>query len=63
MRDEFDEFDEFDQQAKTTLPNINYRAVTRRQRNAPDALCIYYIILSLVMCNRQSCFDAIVRFL
>ena len=33
-----DEFDEFDQQAKATLPNINYRAVTRRQRNAPDAL-------------------------
>ena len=33
-----DEFNEFDQQAKTTLPNINYRAVTGRQRNAPDAL-------------------------
>ena len=33
-----DEFDEFDQQAKATLLNINYRAVTRRQRNAPDAL-------------------------
>ena len=33
-----DEFDEFDQQAKATLPNINYRAVTWRQRNAPDAL-------------------------
>ena len=33
-----DEFDEFDQQAKATLPNINYKAVTRRQRNAPDAL-------------------------
>ena len=33
-----DEFDEFDQQAKATLTNINYRAVTRRQRNAPDAL-------------------------
>ena len=32
------EFDEFDQKAKATLPNINYRAVTRRQRNAPDAL-------------------------
>ena len=30
--------DEFDQQAKVTLPNINYRAVTRRQRNTPDAL-------------------------
>ncbi|XP_077970538.1 uncharacterized protein LOC144425104 [Styela clava] len=30
--------DEFDQQAKATLPNINYKAVTRRQRNAPDAL-------------------------
>ena len=29
--------DEFDQQAKATLPNINYRAVTRRQRNAPDS--------------------------
>ena len=33
-----DEFDEFDQQTKATLPNINYRAVTRRQRNAPDVL-------------------------
>ena len=33
-----DEFDEFDQQAKATLPNINYRAVTRRQKNAPEAL-------------------------
>ena len=33
-----DEFDKFDQQAKATLLNINYRAVTRRQRNAPDAL-------------------------
>ena len=33
-----DEFDEFDQQAKATLPNINFRAVTRRQRNARDAL-------------------------
>ena len=33
-----DEFDEFDQQAKATLPNINNRAVTRRQKNAPDAL-------------------------
>ena len=30
--------DEFDQQAKATLPNINYRAVTSRQKNAPDAL-------------------------
>ena len=29
---------EFDQQAKATLPNIYYRAVTRRQRNAADAL-------------------------
>ena len=29
--------DEFDQQAKATLSNINYRAVTRRQKNAPDA--------------------------
>ena len=28
----------FDQQAKTTFPSINYRAVTRRQRNAPEAL-------------------------
>ena len=27
-----EEFDEFDEQAKATLPNINYRAVTRRQR-------------------------------
>ena len=33
-----DEFDEFDQQAKATLPNINHRALTRSQRNAPDAL-------------------------
>ena len=33
-----DEIDEFDKQAKATLPNINHRAVTRRQRNAPDAL-------------------------
>ena len=33
-----DEFDEFDLQAKATLPNINYRAVTRTQRNAPEAL-------------------------
>ena len=33
-----DEFDEFDQQAKVTLSNINYRAVTRRQRNGPEAL-------------------------
>ena len=33
-----DEFDEFDQQAKATLPNINYRALTMRQRNVPDAL-------------------------
>ena len=33
-----DEFDEFDQQAKATLSNINFRAVTRSQRNAPDAL-------------------------
>ena len=32
-----EEFDEFGQQAKATLPNINYRAVTTRQRNAPDA--------------------------
>ena len=30
--------DEFDQQTKATWPNINYRAVTRRQRNASDAL-------------------------
>ena len=30
--------DEFYQQANTTLPNINYGAVTRRQRNARDAL-------------------------
>ena len=33
-----DEFDKFDQQAKATLPNKNYRAVARRQRNAPGAL-------------------------
>ena len=33
-----DKFDEFDQQAKPALPNINYRAVIRRQRNAPKAL-------------------------
>ena len=33
-----DEFDKFDQQAKATLPNENYRAVARRQRNAPGAL-------------------------
>ena len=32
------DFDKFDQQAKATLPNINCRAVTRRQKNAPDAL-------------------------
>ena len=29
---------EFDQQAKANLPNINYRAVIKRQRNASDAL-------------------------
>ena len=30
-----DEFDEFDEQAKAaTLPGINCRAVTRRQKNA-----------------------------
>ena len=33
-----DEFYEFDLQAKATLPSINNRAVTRRQRNAPEAL-------------------------
>ena len=38
LREIRDEFDEFDQQAKATLPNINFRAVTRSQRNAPDAL-------------------------
>ena len=27
--------DKFNQQAKATLPNINYRAITRKQRNAP----------------------------
>ena len=30
--------DEFDKQAKAALPNINYKAVTRRQRHAPEAL-------------------------
>ena len=30
--------DEFDQQANASLANMNYRAVTRRQGNAPDAL-------------------------
>ena len=30
--------DKFDQQAKVTFPIIYYRAVTRRRRNAPDAL-------------------------
>ena len=33
-----DKFDEFDLQAKVTLQNINCRAVTRRPRNAPEAL-------------------------
>ena len=38
LSETIDEFDEFDQQVKTTLPSINYRAVTRRQRNAPETL-------------------------
>ena len=33
-----DKFDEFDQQPKVILQNINYRVVTRRPRNAPEAL-------------------------
>ena len=30
--------DEFDKQAKAALPNTNYKAVTRRQRHAPETL-------------------------